>query len=245
MARASRVCRSAAPLFVLALACAEGEYRVPYVDGTHVRVAHDFLTHSTPDARMYDFVAVGGFGIVAAAAPGWVRFIEDGHSENSTSGSIPQNYVWIEHPGRFCQDANDPERATWPGKSRDHDRTCVPCERPRGYCNEWTVYAHMVQGSVTGLPPFGAGLAEGDWIEAGQPIGNEGDVGFAFGQHLHWFVAVIDPDVEPDVFGYYLDWLETFPEWAQEPERIPVLCHDGSMRTVLRQGAVVEATPCS
>ena len=226
-----------APLAICA--CAEGEYRIPYVDGTRVAVVTDHFTHDTPDAAMYDLVAVDGPGIVAAAAPGWVRYIEDGHSANSTERSIPNNYVWIEHPGDWCQPRGDEVLA--PGLPRP-PRDCVPCDRE--YCNEWTIYAHMVEGSVTGAAPLGAGLKEGDWVEAGQPLGIEGDVGFASGRHLHFFVARIDPNVAPDEFGYYLDWIASMGADPLAPELIPRVCAGGSEPELLHAGSTYTAAPC-
>lgn len=218
-------------------ACAEGEYRLPYVDGTRVEVVQDFQTHTTPVGSMFDMVALDPPGIVAAAAPGWVRFIEDSHAGNGAGQ--PNNYVWIEHPGDYCQDPGDVLRSRWPGKRASHDRDCIPCEKD--FCNEWTVYAHFVEGSVTDAFPMGASLQEGDWVEAGQPIGIEGDVGYAFGVHLHWHVAIIDPGVEPDENGYYEDW--SGGAWHSSPELIPVVCYQGGA-SVLYQGLTYTAGPC-
>ena len=37
--------------------CAQGEYRMPYQNGTVVEVNNDHVTHSTPKAYMYDIEA--------------------------------------------------------------------------------------------------------------------------------------------------------------------------------------------
>ncbi len=88
------------------------------------------------------------------------------------------------------------------------------------FCNEWTIYAHMTKDSVR----VDAGLTEGDWGEAGDFLGFEDEVGSAYGVHLHWHVAVIPPDTEPTLNGYYQDY---FVETGVRPEVIPVVCHAG------------------
>ena len=113
-----------------------GTYRLPYGDGTNVRVSNDFVTHN-PDGR-YDLVGLGaGPHQVVAAAGGWVRLIVD---TNAGHQSGHNNYVWIEHPSPFCQ-ANG---VTWPGKPANYSQTCVPCLG--AFCNEWNeVLAHVHQ----------------------------------------------------------------------------------------------------
>jgi murein DD-endopeptidase MepM/ murein hydrolase activator NlpD len=78
---------------------AAGVYRVPYVNGTTVRVSHDEGSHFPPNK--YDFNGACGTGPyrVAAAAAGIVRHIQDGFDENRQNGNpCNNNYVWIEHP---------------------------------------------------------------------------------------------------------------------------------------------------
>ena len=225
-------------VFLLA-ACvpAKGKYRMPYLDGTQVKILTDASTHSTPEASMYDMVSTEGIGLLAAAAGGWVRHIEDSHSN---VGSSPNNYVWIEHPYPFCQDPNDVERANWPGKPQNYDETCTPCTDE--YCNEWTVYAHMATDSVTGNGWFQAALEVDDWVEPGQFIGVESNIGFTpGGRHLHWFVVVVDPDIIPDADGYYKQWLND--ENIEEPERVPVVCH-ADADTMLSAGLTYTASDC-
>ena len=79
---------------------ARGVYRIPYANGTEVRVSNDHLTHS-PIGRI-DMSGRGGnepYRIVAAA-DGTIRFIVDNFSARIDSGSgqpCNNNYVWIEH----------------------------------------------------------------------------------------------------------------------------------------------------
>ena len=79
--------------------CAQGEYRMPYENGTVVEVVNDHVTHSSPKAYMYDIKAQSPTpAAIVAAAPGWIRFIDDSHEEPTSDN----NYVWIEHPYPFC-----------------------------------------------------------------------------------------------------------------------------------------------
>ena len=164
-----------------------------------------------------------------AAAPGWIRFIDDSHAEPTSDN----NYVWIEHPYPFCP--VDADRAAWPGKPAGYDATCVPCERD--FCNEWTTYAHMTRNSVR----VDAGLSEGDWVEAGAFLGYEDEVGTSsIGKHLHWHVAVIPPDTVLTFNGYYLDYVN---DTGIQPEVIPIVCHQGG-RTVLWRNGTYTAADC-
>jgi len=76
-----------------------GTYRIPYAEGTRVRVSRDARTH-TPPGRL-DLVGVGAARYrVVAAAPGIVRYVVDEFSERQDSRTaVPcnNNYVWLEH----------------------------------------------------------------------------------------------------------------------------------------------------
>jgi murein DD-endopeptidase MepM/ murein hydrolase activator NlpD len=211
---------------VVLAGCAQGAYRMPYETGTIVSVTNDHVTHSTPKAYMYDIKAQNATpAAIVAAAPGWIRFIDDSHE-----GHANNNYVWIEHPYPFCP--VDASRASWPGKPGNYASTCVPCDRD--FCNEWTTYAHMTKDSVR----VDAGLSEGDWVEAGAFLGYEDDVGMASGVHLHWHVAVIPPDTEPTHQGYYLDYVE---DTGLQPEVIPIVCHEGGRSVIWRDTTYMAA----
>lgn len=77
-----------------------GIYRLPYADGTQLRVFDDTRTHR-PRARI-DLVATGPrkpYRIVAAAA-GRVMTIQDGYGERQTGRAASEcrnNHVWIAH----------------------------------------------------------------------------------------------------------------------------------------------------
>lgn len=78
---------------------ARGVYRVPYVDGTSVRVNGDAGSHFPPSR--YDLVGMGradGTYRIAAAAAGIVRRLVDEFDENRPDGNpCNNNYVWLEH----------------------------------------------------------------------------------------------------------------------------------------------------
>jgi murein DD-endopeptidase MepM/ murein hydrolase activator NlpD len=207
--------------------CAQGTYRMPYENGAVVRVTNDHVTHASPEAYMYDISAqTASRTAIVAAAPGWIRFIDDSHQEPT----LENNYVWIEHPYPFCPVDNS--RSEWPGKPSNYDATCIPCERD--FCNEWTTYAHMTRDSVR----VDAALSEGDWVEAGAFLGYEDEVGDADGVHLHWHVAVIPPDTQPTYNGYYQDY---YVETGQRPEVIPIVCHQGGQSVLWRTGVYTAA----
>jgi murein DD-endopeptidase MepM/ murein hydrolase activator NlpD len=71
-------------------------------------------------------------------------------------------------------------------------------EHPNG---EWTNYSHVARGSVTQR----ARLKVGDHVAAGQYIGDEGAVGCAMLEHVHFEVAVPDPAGAIDDGGFLRD----------------------------------------
>lgn len=80
-------------------------YRLPYSNGTSMKVNRDHFTHTSPDGDVtgrYDLVGTGeGSGCsvyrIVAAAAGIVRRVVDNHNTSCTSCSDDNNYVWIEH----------------------------------------------------------------------------------------------------------------------------------------------------
>jgi murein DD-endopeptidase MepM/ murein hydrolase activator NlpD len=145
------------------LETSKGVYRIPYADGTKVKISRDHNSH-TPKGR-YDMGGQGGGTYrIVAAADGHVRYVEDrfdkrldcnGPDNEDKSDDLPaseqkNNFVWIEH-------AN----------------------------GEWTKYSHMTKGSSSK-----AKLKVGKFVKAGTYLGDEGDVGCAGGDHLHFEVGV-------------------------------------------------------
>lgn len=80
-------------------AASQGIYRIPFEDGTKVKVTNDHLKH-TPPGRI-DMSGTGGSNYrIVAAADGVVRHVVDKFSERLTckDGVVQNNnYVWIEH----------------------------------------------------------------------------------------------------------------------------------------------------
>ena len=143
-----------------ALDKSKGVYRIPFADGTDVRIGNDHLTHK-PIGRIDMNGTGGGPYKIVAAADGIVRFVVDNFDKRldckkDDGTSIPvseqkNNFVWIEHPN-----------------------------------GEWTKYTHMAKGSASGK----AGLKVGESVKAGTYLGDESDVGCASGPHLHFEVGV-------------------------------------------------------
>ncbi|HZT03302.1 MAG TPA: M23 family metallopeptidase [Steroidobacteraceae bacterium] len=146
-----------------------GLYRLPFADGTQVKIFDDFTTHS-PRGRV-DIYAIAGkkpYRIVAAAA-GRVVAIQDGYGEQQSGRAAAlchNNYIWIAHPN-----------------------------------GEWTNYSHVARGSVRGK----AHLEVGDAVAAGQYLGDEGAVGCAMLEHVHFEVAVPEAAHPIDGGGFLID----------------------------------------
>jgi murein DD-endopeptidase MepM/ murein hydrolase activator NlpD len=176
----------------------KGVYRIPYENGTSVRVSRDFEDH-TPLGRI-DMSGKDGSGEykIVAAADGTVRFVVDNFSEqidSSTGKPCTNNYVWIEH-------AN----------------------------GEWTKYSHMQQNSSTQK----AKLKVGQFVKAGTYLGDEGKVGCAGGDHLHFEVGVpraADPVIATG--GFLAD------NDGSKRNRVPRVC--GIAGGVFDSGASYEA----
>jgi hypothetical protein len=78
----------------------DGWYRIPYANGTEIKVTNDHKTHN-PLIRI-DMHGVEGntpYRIVAAA-DGTIRFIVDSNSKRQDDPPCDNNYVWIEHSNR-------------------------------------------------------------------------------------------------------------------------------------------------
>lgn len=82
-----------------ALQKSKGVYRIPYADGTTVKVTNDHKEHK-PIGRL-DLGGRGGRAPyrIVAAADGVIRYVVDGFSGQVARGKpCTNNYVWIEHP---------------------------------------------------------------------------------------------------------------------------------------------------
>ena len=154
-----------------------GIYRIAYADGLGVTVTNDHHTHDPPN-RIDMAGSVAGYNIVAAAS-GTIRGIMDRHGDSNGLGdglSADQSQSHDDSKEHSCQDDTDVIN-----DCQDYNNY-VWIEHPNG---EWTKYTHFMTGSVTAN-----GWSVGDWIEAGQVLGIEGDVGRASGRHLHFEVGL-------------------------------------------------------
>ncbi len=197
-------------LFLLLLAAATpanageaqsgGTYRLPFADGTAVKVFDDFRTHR-PRGRI-DLYAVDGekpYRVVAAQA-GTIVAIQDGYSEQQSGRAADQchnNYVWIAHAD-----------------------------------GEWSNYSHLAYHSVTGK----AGLKVGDRVKAGAYLGDEGAVGCAMLDHVHFETARPSAGPGIDAGGFLLDNADG------KRELEPRFCGVAQQRVV--KDATYVARPC-
>jgi hypothetical protein len=146
-----------------------GVYRLPYADGTHIKIFDDASTHR-PLGRidMLGAESKAPYRIVAAA-DGKVMAIQDSHGEQQSgraAADCRNNFVWIAHDN-----------------------------------GEWTNYSHLRKDSAS----QGAKLRVGDTVKAGAYLGDEGAVGCAMLDHLHFEVAVPDATKPIDTGGFLLD----------------------------------------
>jgi len=222
---------------------ADGIYRIPYVDGTDMRVSQDHHTHGGDGGNKdrYDLNAGVGTGITPAAS-GWIRVIVDfnGNSPGAGDGvdinGNPQDDT-LEHS---C--GNNPPENTVVGSCSDYNNY-VWIEHPNG---EWSKYTHFGTGTVTALG-WTADLntqvvGAANWIEAGETLGLEGDVGQATNPngpayHLHWEIAVpLAPDTE-------LEWDPSGGGFTNGKNLVPLICDIGD-NSILDQDEEFTAAPC-
>jgi hypothetical protein len=177
-----------------AFALSTGIYRIPYIDGSSVRVTRDHHDH-TPVDRI-DMAGENADFLLVAAASGIIRAIVDHHGDSNglgdglaADGVTPQfnGDDSLEHD---CNDDVDGDGNRIPnsvvvGLCSQYNNY-VWIEHPNG---EWTKYTHFATGSVTAN-----NWAVGDWIEAGDVLGVESNIGFSSGRHLHFEVGLpFDP----------------------------------------------------
>ncbi len=210
------------------LPVAKGAYRMPFEVGTEVTVWQDHETHSpafnrlditpTDDAQSHD---------VVAAAGGWAEFIVDDQDLNCPSTANGCN--GYAGPSAACC----PPGAACRSQCRNN---YVWLRHPNG---EWSKYSHLQYLSVP------ATLDPGEWVDKGDFLGLEGDVGFATGVHLHFEVAVLD---DPEGFDPTSSNVGAIPAVSGDDDgpgvnrqnRIPVFCQHG----ILSQGETFDVQAC-
>ena len=202
---------------------ASAVYRLPYEDGTRVRVTRDHRTHQPP-VRL-DLVGTGAqtYRIVAAAR-GTVRYIVDEFSvrqDSRTTRTCNNNYIWLEHPN-----------GEWTKYSHVQFNT-VP--------NTLQVGDFVQAGTVLGTEGD-VGFASGSHIhfEVGVP------------DFVDTSLPVTDPSYDPLGISPATCSVCSFPSdgdddaslvdtGMQRQNRIPVFCQEG----ILEDGDVVTAQACN
>lgn len=164
-----------------------GIYRIPFYDGFPVTVGKDHHDHN-PVNRIDMSGNIAG-GPIVAAASGWIRAIVDhngdynGNGDGLAADGVSAHLDLFEHS---CQDDN-----VVVGSCTDYNNY-VWIAHPNG---EWTKYTHLATGSVRAN-----GYRVGDWINAGDLIGTESDIGRATGRHLHFEVGLPTDPGDPEPF---------------------------------------------
>jgi hypothetical protein len=216
----------------------KGRYRLPYANGTDVRANNDHRNHPAARNRM-DLGGRGGAPYtIVAAADGWLRLIED------------DNTLW-------CPSAtttNPDPCGNTPNCCERSDASCnagcsnnfIWIEHPNG---EWTKYSHMRTGSVAAN-----GHQVGDFVQAGEALGIEGQIGFASGPHLHFEVAVPIDGIDSFSNGFLVGDADPatgdFPDDDNNPNdynrqnRVIAFCTGGSSG-IWFAGTQVEAADCA
>lgn len=159
----------------------DGIYRIPYQDGSNVTVSNDHHDHSPSKDRIDMWVGKGT--PIVASASGWIRAVVDfnGGTPNAGDGVATDGTPQADSLEENCSGGNK----TVVGSCADYNNY-VWIEHPNG---EWSKYSHVGTGTASDH------LTVGDWINAGELIGLEGDIGAASGSHLHWEVGVpTDPN---------------------------------------------------
>lgn len=98
-----------------------GVYRLPFADGTMVKVFDDFSTHRPNPAL--DLFAIEGHKPyrVVAAADGRIAAIQDSYGEQQSGRPAAQchnNYVWIAHPNGEWTNYSHVARNSVTGKAK-------------------------------------------------------------------------------------------------------------------------------
>ncbi|MEA2024497.1 MAG: PKD domain-containing protein [Actinomycetota bacterium] len=187
----------------------DGIYRIPHDDGSSVTIFNDHHDHGPAKDRI-DMGAGTGTPLVAAAS-GWIRAVVDFNGESPGAGD------GVDINGASQDDAaehsctNNPDDVV--GSCSNYNNY-VWIEHPNG---EWSKYSHVGTGTAS------ANWAVGDWINTGEVIGVEGDIGAATGPHLHWEVGIpSDPnDSTPfSTLGGFLQGTNVVPRICDIPDNL-------------------------
>lgn len=219
-----------------------GIYRIPYVDGSDVAVWQDHHTHSP--VRNRTDIAVGVGAEIVAAAGGWIRFIMDhngdsfGRGDGLAHDTATVQDDSLEHACLNNDPANpgDPPNPIFGGCTLHTNYVWM--EHPNG---EWTKYSHFGTGTVQ----IDYGWSVGDWVDAGQVLGLEDDIGAARGNpahHLHFEVAIPN---NPAATTLPLTSVKSGQiNTSQATNLVPISCDGAGNLFLYVQGVNVAADPC-
>lgn len=169
------------------LPVSKGVYRLPFEDGVEAFVGGSHVTHS-PHNRL-DISSLDNADFtnnVVAAGDGWIEYVQDSNTVTCPTAGC-DGYSGPSGLSNCCLRGTqgcDTCSAGLPGCQITCFNNYVFLRHLNG---EWTKYSHFQTGSVVAN-----GWSVGDWIDAGQVLGLEGDVGFAGGVHVHFEVGVPD-----------------------------------------------------
>lgn len=166
-----------------------GVYRIPFTSGTQVHVTNDHTKHSPPGR-----IDMSGKG----NASGEYKIVA------AADGRI--KYI---EDSFSAQVQNDDDEKT-PNKPCTNNYVWI--EHANG---EWTKYSHMQKDSSTAK----AKLKVGQFVKAGTYLGDEGKVGCAGGDHLHFEVGVPRATDPIDIVGGFLK-----DNGESKRNRIPRIC---------------------
>jgi hypothetical protein len=234
-----------------------GIYRLPYADGTDLVVTQDHHTHGGDGGLKdkYDLKAGLGKDVVAAAS-GWIRAIVDQHGNSpnpgdgrDSSGNLHDNVknsdtdLYNDSLEHSCANPDPPL-----DNCVDYNNY-VWIEHPNG---EWSSYVHLGTGTVRALgwtaDPDNREVGAANWIEAGEVLGKEGDVGYASGggtapgNHLHWEVA--KPAAGKDKVEFEAKGGFMIPKDGDGINLAPVICNIVGNDSLLDQNETFTAGPC-
>ena len=229
-----------------------GIYRLPYADGADLKVNQDHHTHGGADGLKdkYDLIATGANKEIAAAASGWIRAIVDQHGDDFDRGDgldSNGNPHVADDPDSSIDIYNDSLEHKC--ANPDEDSPCVTynnyvwIEHPNG---EWSSYVHLATGSVRTrgwtAHPDNREVGAANWIEAGEVLGVEGNVGFADSNHLHWEIArpvAGETSLNFEPRGGFMD-----PAAGHGINLVPVICNIVGNDSFLDRNETFTAGPC-
>jgi murein DD-endopeptidase MepM/ murein hydrolase activator NlpD len=190
--------------------------------------ASDAGVRPTPSDGLYRLPFTDG--TVVAVFDDFTTHRPQGRTDLYATNGTPPFAVVAAAAGRVVaiQDGYDEQQS---GRAAaDCHNNYVWIAHPNG---EWTNYSHLARGTVTGK----ARLKVGDDVRAGTYLGDEGAVGCAMLNHVHFEVVVPAKEHPLDAGGFLTD------NENGKRERQPRFC--GVPEQTARKSALYTAVPCS